>query len=81
MLPFHQRPIRNYERGKKYGGVSTPYHWQRKDSGWRIGFGGSSFLVAEGSGFSQSHGMQLLRQLEDDWRLRLKARRPKRRAI
>lgn len=54
----------------------TPYHLTRGEAGsWRIGFGASTFLVAQGSGFSIRHGRRLLRQLEDDWRQRIKSRR------
>lgn len=55
----------------------TPYHWtQSKGGGWRIGFGVSSFLIATGSGYSTRCGKKLLRELQDEWLKRVKARRP-----
>ena len=41
------------------------YHWSRNDArSWRIGFGPSNFLVAEGSGFSLKAGEKLLELLK-----------------
>lgn len=69
--------VKPYRRGKKYGGVTTPYHFKRGEAGsWRIGFGASSFLIASGSGFSIAEGMKMFRRLEDEWARRIKARRP-----
>ena len=69
--------ISAYQRGKRFGGVMTPYHWKMKEArGWRIGFGASSFLVASGSGFSIKEGRRLFRRLESEWMDRVKARRP-----
>ena len=76
-LAYHGRPARKFASSKHVSG-QTPYHWKiKEDGGWRIGFGASSFLVAEGSGFSVNHGKKFLRQMQDEWLLRQKARRPK----
>ena len=76
-LQYHKKPIVAWDRGR-HSGVSTPYKWSRKAaSGWRIGFGVSSFLVAEGAGVSICVGKKLFRQLEDEWAHRRKARLPK----
>lgn len=78
-LPFHSRPKRQHGSGRHVHG-ETPYQWREKEAGsWRIGFGVSSFLVAEGSGFSRAHGKRILKSLQDDWQHRRKARRPKKR--
>jgi len=61
----------------KYDYRHTPYHFTVRESGsWRIGFGGSSFLIANGSGFSIKEGRELFKRLEDDWAGRVKAKRP-----
>ena len=56
--------------GGRLAGAVTPYRWSRTaGGGWRIGFGPSGFLVAEGSGWSMRIGMDLYRRLERDyWR-------------
>lgn len=77
-LIFHSKPIRKHTKGRFTKGV-TPYHLTGHNGGWRIGFGASSFLVAEGSGFSRQHGKNFFRMLEDDWLLRQKSKRPIRR--
>ena len=39
------------------------YHWSRSNGGWRIGFGVSNFLLAEGSGWSIEFGEALYETL------------------
>ena len=41
------------------------YHWSRSNGGWRIGFGVSNFLLAEGSGWSLDFGRALYEALVD----------------
>ena len=58
----------------KCTGVATLYSLQfGKDGSWRIGYGRSGFLVAEGSGFSRRIGFSLLRALEDEYWSRRKS--------
>lgn len=53
-----------FQSGRHTGPV-TPYKWQRtRGNGWRIGYGISGFLVAEGSGWSAAVGRKLYRDLE-----------------
>lgn len=70
-LQYHARPIRKIDPTKYTRGKATPYHFSRGEAGkWRIGFGASSFLVAEGPANSLPVGRRLFRDLEDDWLLR-----------
>lgn len=64
---MRRQHVKRFTRGK-WTGVRTPYRLTRKAAGgWRIGFGASSFLVAEGSGWSAAEGMRLFRDLERRW--------------
>lgn len=75
MLHYHRKPIRR-TADSRLTRIATPYEWRVGGWGWRIGFGASGFLVAEGSGASQEIGKRLFRQLEDEWRHRPKKRMP-----
>lgn len=47
----------------------TPYNWSIKPGGgWRIGYGASSYLVAEGSGWSRPMGRKMLDDLNREYR-------------
>jgi hypothetical protein len=41
-----------------------PYHWSRSNGDWRIGFGPSNFLLAQGAGWSVDLGMELFKALK-----------------
>lgn len=72
LLPYHERPVRQHSRSR-FTRPKTPYHFTIGEAGsWRIGFGASSFLIANGSGFSIPIGRKMFRQLESDWLLRRK---------
>lgn len=77
-LIYHHRPKRRFSRNKWVNG-ETPYLWRRGDDGWAITCGPSAFLVAEGPMWSASHGLRLLKCLQDHWQLRIRTNRKKRR--
>ena len=62
----------------KWTGAVSPYRWRLVEAGgWRITYGLSGFLIAQGSGWSRPEGMALYRDLEDKyWKRKCKTKKP-----
>lgn len=57
----------SFKRGRLTGAV-TPYNFTRGEAGsWRIGYGRSGFLIAEGSAFSVPEGRAMLEMLNANY--------------